>query len=425
MTYLAENFEMNGISTLLIPWNIRLSLFKTIIDSLKPQAVLFPHARTTAEHIFDFLSTKQTQVFIHDTEGWMYRRRIVSYLNNEFTSKIVTRCAGYFVWGEDFAERIKGKFGSNCKLTVSGSVRLEAFSRLKEFRQPSNKKLLVATTCEKPYPRFQSASSELKLFVRDLGYSLDDYLKEYNVQLKNQERLFTTTSKIRSLYPDLKIAIRPHPFASLDAISECLTEYGIDAELSLEMASYEDLMDTTVLLHGGSTISLEAYALGIPSITSSSLLGIPKELMDHQGFTTYAEDLIDVNNKLAEIIKTPEKYIIENKSDSPYLREIGKEPSPSSIITKIIKDRIADSPKSSRSLSNLKLGIPDFSRPNALGGYLSKYKDKVFNQTDLDKLNPYLSSLFPMRGSLRNSFSVLYSKDDNVPLMANWKKLIN
>ena len=86
MTYLAENFEMNGISTLLVPWSMPESFIKRFFDSIKPQAVLMPHARKTAEYTFDFLYERQIPVFIHDTEGWMYRRRVVSYLNNEFRS---------------------------------------------------------------------------------------------------------------------------------------------------------------------------------------------------------------------------------------------------------------------------------------------------------------------------------------------------
>ena len=52
--YLAKHFELNGISVILIPWNIPPELLKRIVESTSPQAALLPKASKASEYIFDF-----------------------------------------------------------------------------------------------------------------------------------------------------------------------------------------------------------------------------------------------------------------------------------------------------------------------------------------------------------------------------------
>ena len=128
--------------------------------------------------------------------------------------------------------------------------------------------VLFALSSVFPYPRYQSLTHEF-ISTYNLGTALKSILDKLTTEFVYLERMLHLASLlIQSTSTNINIQIRPHPYSDIEKIKEIIKCYGLNVQLlSTSEPIWYQLLSSDLLVHGGSTSSLEVEALGIPSFS--------------------------------------------------------------------------------------------------------------------------------------------------------------
>ena len=426
--YLASALKENNINTYIIPWNVPEDVLRKFVGIIKPSAVLLSQARQTTEKIYSIFTEVGSKIYIHESEGWPYKRALKDY-TTILSEEIINNSNGNFLWGKEQKKITEAKLGKKETNIVSGSVRLEALTKIQK-REVKRNALLVALSCAVVFPRYNSMDAELLLHVNSLKMPLNDYLESVASQLKNQERLLAAACAIKRRVSDLTIYVRPHPFGCVRQLEEALVEYGLTSDVYIEdnIMVHESLSKCGLVIHGGSTISLEAYYYGLLSMTSAAITNTSVKNQDHIGFTYNADNMEELIDKAVDYLNT--KDIPElGKREQDWLYEkkkVNEKSASEKIVEKITSDlkgysdrnRVNSDKGKTRTLKS-KLGL--FLTDEVDGDdEMKKYRDgKYFTQSDID--NCMESFIHRKKQRHENPVVLFISKKHKIPIAAFWQ----
>lgn len=190
--------------------------------------------------------------------------------------------------------------------------------------------------------------------IQDLYRKMQLDKKTYNYDVvflgrlsepKNPERLIRVFSKIRSIKPDIKLAIVGTGELE-EQVKKMISENDLYKNLDFlgyQTNPYKILHDSKVMLmtsiwEGTPMCSLEAMSLGVP-IVSTPTDGICRVVK--QGVTGFLSDEDDeLVNKCLEIINNPEKRLVMSRSSSARATELMNTESYFNSINKIYTDAL-------------------------------------------------------------------------------------
>lgn len=420
---LAARLDEFGISSVITPWNLPEGYLEEILFSFRPDCVVLSQARRSTHHVYALSKKFTDYVYIHESEGVIYNRELISTLKL-FSPHILADTKGVFTWGAQQICDFKELFNlPGANLIDSGSVRLEALSLIKSIVQTSKINTLFAFSSAAPAPRFNTAADELRLTVQGLGMSLEDYLIKYNFQLLNRERLLAVASRVKG-----NILLRSHPFGCPNALYKALKEWNINGSLQKDnLLSHNAFQNISLLVHGGSTICMEAAALGIPSITSPSICGQSSESVDFEGFTVI-EPTLDSLIASVNSLPTVQRKFQSLSFTNPYITQFWEPCSPSKVLSgKIYNDLLQKSTSnivsSSRSLLKQKLSHSFPLEVQLNSNYHKKYSSKIFNEAHLDDCQKLIQRAFLLKKVSYSPKSILFFGNKFIPLISSWQKI--
>ena len=264
-----HQLSAEGIKCILVPWNLPIELYYAITKSIKPEfaTLTFLRKGASAGHI-EVLNSLGVKILVHENEGYPYERMYEQWRDDEGWNLFLPSVEKVYLWGSRQKRSLERKYSKYAdRLVVAGSIRLSAVRESCKLSSNNmkSKRLFIVLSSSIPYPRYLQRSEEFLLHA-NTGIGISDLLDTFVLECVDVERAMAMAFVAKNYcFKELEIAIRPHPYASIEEIKEIACQYGLEhALVGTEVPIWAQLVEGDILIHAGSTSALEAEALGIP-----------------------------------------------------------------------------------------------------------------------------------------------------------------
>lgn len=271
LVLVARDLAVRGVEVILVPYN----LASTELPAVCPDVVLLPHLRRLDEELAATLLDVGISIVVLDTEGGVVESldsyaRIFSS-NRGILDQIKTYCG----WGSKISDHLvaSGRLRRD-QIVLTGSPRFDFYAP--QWRKAAGgysgrrtsgnlgKTVLLIGTFTLANPRFRSQEDEVRFLVEESNWDPNLVGRRLEAEQKCFDGLIDLANELSSWQPDLDWVLRPHPFENLESYRRDLRS---GVRVCSEGTVDQLILQSRVLIHRGSTTSVEAALAGIPALT--------------------------------------------------------------------------------------------------------------------------------------------------------------
>lgn len=231
----------------------------------------------------------------------------------------------YFAWGRAHVDLLLKYTNLECdKIKIVGPPRFDFyfyplngiflsrndFNNILNIKNKASKNILVALN-------FVNADKTIAEIKKSYSYLVEDdkFIDVCNFEKIHRDKILSAVFNISKLYPNVNFIIRPHPLEKRELYKSFIRKCNQkNIYLSPDISIYAVLKNTDILVNVCSTVSTEAWLIGLPTLSTIFDENIKYDsyfMNGNQIVYSYAElvDLIDYYIKGGKI---PE-YILKNR----------------------------------------------------------------------------------------------------------------
>jgi len=233
----------------------------------------------------------------------------------------------YFAWGKAHEDLLlKYTNLKNDKIKIIGPPRFDLyfppqnrifssrceFNTILNIENKASKNVLVALN-------FVNADKTITEIKRSYSYVLhgNNFIDICNSEKIHRDKILSAVFKISKLYPDVNFIIRPHPLEKREVYKSFIRECDQkNIYLSPDISIYTVLKNTDILINVCSTVSTEAWLIGLPTVST-----IFDENIKYDSYFMKGNQIVGSYGELVDLIdyyikggKIPE-YILKNRKE--------------------------------------------------------------------------------------------------------------
>jgi len=233
----------------------------------------------------------------------------------------------YFAWGKAHEDLLlKYTNLKNDKIKIIGPPRFDLyfppqnrifpsrseFNTILNIENKASKNVLVALN-------FINADKTMTEIKRSYSYVLhrDKFIDMCNSEKIHRDKILSAVFKISKLYPDVNFIIRPHPLEKREVYKSFIRKCDQkNIYLSPDISIYAVLKNTDILVNVCSTVSTEAWLIGLPTLSTifDENIKYDSYFMKGNQIVCSYDELVDLIDYYIKGGKIPE-YILKNRKE--------------------------------------------------------------------------------------------------------------
>lgn len=267
--------------------------------------------------LFEKLQRNQQQIVAVDEEGLVYYNK-EHFVKHRVDEKTINQIDAFFTWGEHHRQLVKSKCPQYMdKIFSVGNIRMELLKRKYRMlfkteadilREKHGKYILLNTNfaAYNHYKNSETYKNDVKSFI-EVG---EKEQKLVNDKIEHQRITFdefaSLAKKIKTMLPDYKVVVRPHPSENRNRWLEKLQ--GTDVEVIHEGNVIPWIMSASCVIQQNCTTAIEAVCVETPVYSFLPTYdvrfddGLPNKVVP----IFYNQS--DVLNAIKKVIEKPECY---------------------------------------------------------------------------------------------------------------------
>jgi surface carbohydrate biosynthesis protein len=278
LVLLAMELAKQGARAFLVPMKLQIPE----IYLCSPDYVLLPYARVNNEALIEDLVSRGVRVGVLETEGAVFEEDFFIHVKASTNKSIRNIVSHQFVWGSQaYRLSLEHNWYNQDQLFLTGSPRFDFYTsvfrsalwalepHIDDYSKPI---VLIVTGYTMANPRFHAAETELENQIKRYNYDRDFANKILYIHSTNLVKMIEITNELAKKFPQVTFILRPHPFENEKVYIEKLD---LDEQSNLHVIRLgtidQWISRASLLIHRGSTTSLEAAICNVPSLTPSWL----------------------------------------------------------------------------------------------------------------------------------------------------------
>lgn len=211
------------------------------------------------------------KVVVLDTEGGVFETPAHFQRTLSTDRELFTRISSYFTWGTQTRDLlVREGFMTADRVVVTGQPRFDVYrspylpamrSVAKHRTRSTNPRLLVNFNYPIAQPRFGTPESEVRALIERMSWPEDEAVRLQRRQADARNEMLALVDLIASRIPGIEIAVRPHPFESVDDLLQ-LTKRHCNVVFAGNSPIQDWIVSSDLVLQRGCTTAIEAWLAG-------------------------------------------------------------------------------------------------------------------------------------------------------------------
>jgi surface carbohydrate biosynthesis protein len=233
--------------------------------------VLVNYVRDNNRRLLHRILDGGQKVVVLDTEGGVFETPAHFERTLSTDRELFARLSSYLTWGTQTRDLlVREGFMSADRVIITGQPRfdvyrppyLEAMRSVATNRTHKTRpRLLVNFNYPIARPRFGTAESEVRALVERMSWPKDEATRLQRRQADARIEMLSLVDLLASRIPTIEIAVRPHPFESVDDLLE-LTRRRDNVVFAGNSPIQDWIVSSDLVLQRGCTTAIEAWLAG-------------------------------------------------------------------------------------------------------------------------------------------------------------------